>query len=427
MPGIDPSTSVAAGGRRLPKGQRDRFGIARDGCASCGCDFGGGVVVLFYAYVTVEDPKSFADRVRSVCEQEGITCKIRIAHEGINSTAAGSREGIDRLIQALKTDEGEPEIASACKDLDYKKQPGCSHLFDAVSVRVVPEIVPFDDTNARPLGLKPGIARGVGEGADVQSNYRSNEELITPIEHLDSSAFHEEAKNVDKKSIDASDDTPIILDVRNWYESRIGHFKGATLAPIRRFSQLPEWIDRNPSQFKNKRVLMYCTGGVRCEKASAYLANLDSESRPKSIAQLKGGIAAYARDIASGTDGYDAGTTTPDAQAKTSLYVGQNFVFDNRGSTKVTDEKTKCGWCDGCGQSTNRVDACASAGCHTLLLVCETCSGGDESITQEHKVHCCESCEAQHAEKINGTNKSKRRRPCDCDGFAARERRLRAR
>ena len=131
-----------------------------------------------------------------------------------------------------------------------------------------------------------------------------------------------------------------------------------------------------------------------------------------------------------------------------SLFLGSNFVFDARGATKVTDDV--CGRCDGCGRRTDRVDACKSEGCHTLLLVCESCAEAERETdartprgvrseeTDEttkratpvarlrHRatgVFCCASCAAQDAERVSGSTK-KRRRPCDCDGYAARERRL---
>ena len=323
MPGgFPPPLAVATGGRRLPKGQRDRFGEAHFGCATCGPAFGGGVVVLFYAYVAVRDPASFAARVRFACDNASVTGKIRIASEGINGTCAGSVAGIDKLIEALQSDGGEPLIAVASKEMDWKKQPGCFHLFENVSVRVVPEIVPFANHTSLPVKLH-----------DVtQHDNKDKDDSVPPVERLSPKEFHAEAAKVvsrrDVKNNDGDGDgggdtsTPttthnteqlkddthltVILDVRNWYESRVGYFLGAVKAPIRRFSQLAEWIrsgcDGDGTWFKNKRVLLYCTGGVRCEKAGAFLANLDVDKRPNSIGVLLGGIAAYARDVV-GSDG----------------------------------------------------------------------------------------------------------------------------
>ena len=427
-------SSVAVGGRRLPKGERDRFGTAREGCAKCAArassSNGGGVVILFYAYARVSDPNALAARLRTACDTAGVTGKIRVAAEGINGTAAGPAEGVDALIGALVNDAREPEIASASRTMDWKRQRGCAPLFDAVSVRVVPEIVPFGD-HARAIKVQTPA-------------------LQTPVERLDPAAFHAEATRlVAAAAADGSlanetvaDEGLVLLDVRNWYESRVGHFAGAVRAPIRRFSQLREWLDLEPQKkrFAGKRVLAYCTGGVRCEKACAFLASLGPDRRPRSVALLEGGVAAYARDVA-GHETSERLAKTPDGSIEAhtqspSLFLGSNFVFDARGATRVTDDVV--GWCDGCGGRTDRVDACAGGGCHTLLLVCEACAapetgppppGPTPGDPKSGGVFCCASCEAQEAERLRaaratGERKRKRRRPCDCDGYAARERRL---
>lgn len=476
-------SSVAVGGRRLPKGERDRFGIAREGCAKCAAHAsgsrGGGVVILFYAYVRVSDPSALAARLRAACASAGVTGKIRVAAEGINGTAAGPAVGVESLIGHITNDTHEPELASASRSMDWKRQRGCAHLFADVSVRVVPEIVPFDDP-----------ARTIDP----------NKSGALKLERLDPVAFHAEAARAasalrSERGASSECSSTVLLDVRNWYESRLGYFAGAVRAPIRRFSQLKEWLELDPFRFKDKRVLAYCTGGVRCEKACAFLASLDEDRRPSSVAQLRGGVAAYARDVAGCAEAIENVKRTSDEDTRTiaepreateesvprranasrerrdkslvspkknertekneknkSLFLGSNFVFDARGATKVTDDV--CGRCDGCGRRTDRVDACKSEGCHTLLLVCESCAeretfetdartprgvGSEETDettkratpvarlnTHRHRatgVFCCASCAAQDAERFSGATK-KRRRPCDCDGYAARERRL---
>ena len=350
-------------------------------------------------------------------------------------------------------------------------------MFADVSVRVVPEIVPFDDP-----------ARTIDPNASG----------ALKLERLDPVAFHAEAARAasalrSERGASSERSSTVLLDVRNWYESRLGYFAGAVRAPIRRFSQLKEWLELDPFRFKDKRVLAYCTGGVRCEKACAFLASLDEDRRPSSVAQLRGGVAAYARDVAGCAEAIDDVKRTSDEdttrdtfaepreateesvprranasrerrdkslvspkknerteknEKNKSLFLGSNFVFDARGATKVTDDV--CGRCDGCGRRTDRVDACKSEGCHTLLLVCESCAEAERETdartprgvrseeTDEttkratpvarlrHRatgVFCCASCAAQDAERVSGSTK-KRRRPCDCDGYAARERRL---
>ena len=284
----------------MPKGERDRFGIAREGCAKCAAHAsgsrGGGVVILFYAYVRVSDPSALAARLRAACASAGVTGKIRVAAEGINGTAAGPAVGVESLIGHITNDTHEPELASASRSMDWKRQRGCAHLFADVSVRVVPEIVPFDDP-----------ARTIDP----------NKSGALKLERLDPVAFHAEAARAasasrSERECSSSERSTVLLDVRNWYESRLGYFAGAVRAPIRRFSQLKEWLELDPFRFKDKRVLAYCTGGVRCEKACAFLASLDEDRRPSSVAQLVGGVAAYARDVAGCAEAIDDVKRTSD-------------------------------------------------------------------------------------------------------------------
>ena len=221
-----------------------------------------------------------------------------------------------------------------------------------------------------------------------------------------------------------------------------GHFEGAVLAPIRRFSQLPEYVQRNKSVFHGKDVLMYCTGGIRCEKAAKYLASFgeveegdrdggnqftkNSEAavtgRPRSVRQLRGGIVAYARDVLGSAGDVDEVAADQGAELKSnttvkSAYLGKNFVFDNRGATRVSGDVVS--WCDGCGVRSDRLGKCGSVGCHVILIVCEKCGGkcGGE-------VFCCGKCESQEVARVATPDGKRKRMPCDCDGYEARERRL---
>ena len=416
-------------GRRLPKGEADAFGTA---AGSCGCDLSAGAVVLFYAYVPVSDPAALAARIEASCAAHGVTGKLRVALEGINGTAAGPTAGIDALeaLLASADETREPALARAASALDFKRRPGCAHYFDALSVRVVDEIVPFRAAIARP----------------------SSASTPPPIKiaRLSPEAFHDAIL----------DPSAVVLDVRNWYESRVGRFERAVLAPIRRFSQLPEWASagENAARFRGRRVLMYCTGGVRCEKAAAWFAT-DPSVAPREIGVLEGGVVAYAeafgRDscvsensCVSRSGGDDGCAAADDAsrgildgrvgassasvsesvsiesvsesvdpaneqKARRSRFLGSNFVFDTRGVVRVTADVT--GWCDGCGDACDRVGRCAGRACHVILLICERCDLAPAGV------FCCARCEAQEG------GGGAKRLPCECDGYASRERRLTAR
>lgn len=410
-------------GRRLPKGEADAFGTA---AGSCGCNLSAGAVVLFYAYVPVSDPAALAALIEASCSAHGVTGKLRVALEGINGTAAGPTAGIDALeaLLASADETREPALARAASALDFKRRPGCAHYFDALSVRVVDEIVPFRAAIARLSSAPPA-----------------------PIARLSPEAFHDAIL----------DPSAVVLDVRNWYESRVGRFERAVLAPIRRFSQLPEWASagENAARFRGRRVLMYCTGGVRCEKAAAWFAT-DPSVAPREIGVLEGGIVAYAeafgRDrytedsCVSRSGGDDSCAAAGDAsrgfldgrvgdeasvsesvsiesvsesvdpaneEKARSRFLGSNFVFDNRGVVRVTADVT--GWCDGCGDACDRVGRCAGRACHVIMLICERCDLAPAGV------FCCARCEAQEG------GGGAKRLPCECDGYVSRERRLTAR
>ncbi|NCN10991.1 MAG: rhodanese-related sulfurtransferase [Leptospira sp.] len=147
----------------------------------------------------------------------------------------------------------------------------------------------------------------------------------------------------------------ICIDMRNSYESEIGHFKEAILPEAETFrEELPEVLDILKESAVNKKILLYCTGGIRCEKASAFIKHHGY----KDVYQLRGGIISYAQEIKS--------------KNLPSKFIGKNFVFDSRLSEKITDDVlAKCHICDySCDTHTN----CQNPGCHVLMIICPSCS-----------------------------------------------------
>ncbi|KAG0047496.1 hypothetical protein BGZ83_007445 [Gryganskiella cystojenkinii] len=219
----------------------------------CDCDPSLGTVILFYAYLPTSDPAALASSHRTWSQDLGLCGKVKVAHEGINGTLAGPSLSIAQYIDELsglpefkslrlsRTRSAPASSSSGPDDLDrrrynfFKPTPGCIHAFGGVmSIKVVDEICPlgapelsvFDD----PLN-KPG--------------------KLPPAE------FHAKLKEIrDQKDA-------VVLDVRNYYESSIGHFPGAVMPPIRKFSSFRDYIDRNRDQFAGKTILSYCTGGIR--------------------------------------------------------------------------------------------------------------------------------------------------------------------
>lgn len=239
----------------------------------------------------------------------------------------------------------------------FKPTPGCACVFTSLSVRVTAEITPLGVTDYSP---------------STWSAVRS----LLPQE------FHRKCVEERVK----------LVDVRNHYESRIGYFvdgggEEAVKPQVRRFSQWPQWVKEHCQELvsedenESQQLLTYCTGGIRCEKGVRWMEEYLSTSEGHSTSQrpiytLQGGIAAYLtwmeEEIATGRK-----------TKEESLFKGQNYVFDARGSIGISDSEP-VSECHVCKIKSARFGKCASEGCHLVLVVCEECEKGD--------VRCCSSC-----------------------------------
>ena len=151
-----------------------------------------------------------------------------------------------------------------------------------------------------------------------------------------------------------NDENTIAIDMRNHYESEIGHFEGANLPDVDTFRESLPIINKKYSKHKkDKKILMYCTGGIRCEKASAYLMQNGYEK----VYQLEGGIIEYTRQVKS-----------QDIQNK---FIGKNFVFDNRRSERISQKIISK--CHQCGSKCDDHVNCNNEACHLLFIQCEKC------------------------------------------------------
>ncbi|XP_064357313.1 thiosulfate sulfurtransferase/rhodanese-like domain-containing protein 2 isoform X2 [Dromaius novaehollandiae] len=239
-----------------------------------------GEVLLYYCYCEVKDPEKLCAWQKALCQHLHLTGKVRIASEGINGTVGGSKVATNLYIEVMLSQPLFKDIL--CRD-DFKSSAGGAHCFPDLRVGVFEEIVP--------MGIDP-----------KKVSYKE-----TGI-HLSPQEFHKEVEQYLSQANQGQSDT-ILLDCRNFYESKIGHFQGCLAPDIRKFSYFPSYVDENLELFKNKRVLMYCTGGIRCERGSAYLR---SKAVCREVYQLKGGIHKYLEEFPDG------------------FYRGKLFVFDDR-------------------------------------------------------------------------------------------------
>jgi len=225
------------------------------------------IVCALYKFITLDDYESIRHPLLAFMLERDIRGTLLLASEGINGTVAGTREAIDQLLDRLKSD---PRLA----DLDYKESIDETNPFYRTKVRLKKEIVT--------LGI---------EGIDPLQT------VGTYVEPKDWNEL-------------ISDPETLLIDTRNDYEIGIGTFKNAVNPNTDTFREFPEYVRENLDPAKHRKVAMFCTGGIRCEKSTAYLKEQGFEG----VYHLKGGILKYLEEV-------------PVAE---SLWEGECFVFDNR-------------------------------------------------------------------------------------------------
>ena len=229
------------------------------------------IVAALYHFTKFSDYKKLQDPLRKICNSEGIKGSLLIAYEGINGTISGSRSGIDAVLKHIRSMPG-------CSNLEHKESFASEIPFKRMKVKLKKEIVTMGQPNIDPT-LNVG-------------NY------IEPS---------------DWNNLISRDDV-IVIDTRNDYEVAIGSFDGAIDPETKSFGEFPEWWEENRSKYQDKRVAMFCTGGIRCEKSTNFLLN----EGVKDVYHLKGGILKYLEEV----------------PEKNSKWNGECFVFDSRVSVK---------------------------------------------------------------------------------------------
>ena len=276
-------------------------------------------VILFYKYVPLADPANFAAAQRELCAALGLKGRILIATEGINGTLAGPRESVDQYVAALRADE-------RFADLEIKTSPGDAQTFPKLAVKVRSEIVTLGAGPLRP---------------DLDNH-------LSPAEW--------------KRTLE-EDPEVVVVDVRNRYESNAGKFANAIACDIEHFRELPDYVERL-ANLKDRKVLMYCTGGIRCEKASALFRSKGFTN----VFQLHGGIVTYQEQFGN------------------EHWLGECFVFDQRMTVRVDEALVPLGQCAHTARPTNRFVNCLHDPCHVLFLLAE------ETEREDSETRLCPRC-----------------------------------
>ena len=289
-------------------------------------------VLLYYCYTPIEDPQQYRDDTHKFCIENGLLGRLIVAEEGLNGTISGTAADCQKYMEWVKAD-------GRFESLEFKVEGHQELAFKKLHVRVKPEIVHSGLTH-----IKPQEKTGM---------------------HLSPQDFH---------SMKDEEDV-VIVDVRSNYEHKLGKFKNAVTFDIDNFRDFQEKVNEL-SQYKGKKIVTYCTGGIKCEKASAYLLEQGFDN----VYQLHGGIIKYGLE----TDGED--------------FEGKCYVFDGRLTTDINKKNPKViSTCYVCNEPNDRMVNCANPECNVHVPICEGCGDKMEGA-------CSESCRTPPAKReYNGT------------------------
>tara|TARA_B100001564_G_scaffold230815_1_gene194916 strand:+ start:122330 stop:123385 length:1056 start_codon:yes stop_codon:yes gene_type:complete len=279
------------------------------------------LTISFYKYVKISNPEIFRNFLFVFWDSIDVLGRIYVAVEGINAQLS---------VPACKFDQFKEHLDSIYFLIDVRLNIAIEHSeysFLKLKVKVRTKIV-----------------------ADGLSDHKFD---------VNNSGTHVDAVKFNKL---AEDPKTLLIDMRNHYESEIGHFKGAITPDVDTFRESLEIIEKKLNNFKDtKNLLMYCTGGIRCEKASAYYKHRGF----KNVFQLEGGIISYVRQVKS--------------EGLENKFVGKNFVFDDRRAEKIS--KDVIAKCHQCGAPADTHVNCANDACHLLFIQCDAC--------KEKMENCC--------------------------------------
>ncbi len=287
-----------------------------------GIEPSGIVIAALYHFARVDNYAELQEPLREFCEAQGVRGSLLLAREGVNGTISGSREGIDQVLAWLRAD---PRLAG----LEHKESFADKHPFIRLKIKLKQEIVTMGVPFVDPTSV-------VGTYVDPQ----------------DWNAL-------------ISDPEVVVLDTRNDYEVAIGTFEHALDPKTRTFREFPDYVSRELDPKKHRKVAMFCTGGIRCEKASSYMRQQGFDE----VYHLKGGILKYLEEV-------------PESE---SLWHGECFVFDERVSVTHGLNVGEAELCYGCRRAVTAEDKASPK--YEYGISCPTCY---DSLTESQRARFAE-------------------------------------
>ena len=279
------------------------------------------LTLSFYKYAKIKEPQNFRDHLFKTWDALDVLGRIYVANEGVNGQLSLPVDSFDAFKNHINR-------------IDFLK-----------GIRLN---IAIEQDNKSFLKLKIKVRNKiVADGLNDDTFDVTNKGI-----HVDAKKFNTLIE----------DDNTVLVDMRNHYESEIGYFKNAITPDVDTFRESLDRIENDLKAYKNdKKLVMYCTGGIRCEKASAYFKHKGF----KNVYQLEGGIIEYARQV--------------NEKQLENKFIGKNFVFDERRAEKISDDVIA--QCHQCGTPFDVHTNCANDACHILFIPCEAC--------KEEMNNCC--------------------------------------
>lgn len=282
-------------------------------------------IILYYKFTPIDNPELMRLWQRALCEKLNLKGRILLSKHGINGTLGGD-------IDDLKTYVKETKQFAGFKGTQFKWSDGTGRDFPKLSIRVRDEIVTF------------------GVPDEIKVNEKG---IVGGGKHLKPEQVH---KLVEERGEDV-----VFFDGRNAYEAAVGKFKNAVVPDTRHTRDFIKDLEGDKYQdIKDKPVVTYCTGGIRCEVLSTLMKNRGF----KEVYQMDGGIVKY------GEEYKDEG-----------LWEGSLYVFDGRMGKKFSDKAKDIGICVHCQGKTSNYENCANKACNDLILVCENCKSEQDTCS----------------------------------------------
>lgn len=283
-------------------------------------------VLAYYCYTEIEAPEQEVKKHHLFLKDLDVKARVYIAKNGINAQMSFGKGDGQKYMDWLRSD---PRFA----DILFKLDPHHEHVYPRVTVKKREQLVALD--------LMPDLANGG--------------EHLTPQQW--------------KKMLEEREEDTLLIDVRNSYESEIGHFDGALRPDLKTFREFPKFAEKlaTEKEPEKTKVMMYCTGGIRCETYSALL----KEKGFKEVYQLEGGVIHYGHEMGS------------------EHWKGKLFVFDDRLSVPISEQEHELiSYCHFCDAKTDSYYNCANMDCNELFLACLDCAEKKQGC-------CCETCESE--------------------------------